>query len=73
MGKIEELPPSSDKDFWQGDNKSVNVDSLPLATVPNSSWRRVGVYAICSGAGTESAIALDWRKYEIKDGRIVAR
>jgi len=66
--KIKDLPPSSDKDFWKGDVKTVDLSNRQVPKLTNDGWKKIGSMAVKDG---EIAVSLDWKKYTIKDGEIV--
>lgn len=71
MDEKKNLPPSDDSDFW-GKSQKVTMDVRP-ELITNPKWIRVGNYAILQGRSYESAVCLDWHRYDIRDGEIVKR
>ena len=69
---LQELPPSSDKEFW-GDGE-VNRFKLEEKTMPADRHFPVvrrGPYFVCKGCNYEHTIPTDPKKYTVKDGYLV--
>lgn len=73
--KPEHLPPSSDKEFWGEDAEVNTIDRNKLVTPDMSKhhleWQ--GPYAVCVSCPFRHAVPLDFKKYNLIDGKPVPK
>ena len=75
QGKTTPLPASSDKTFWGEDAQVevVNVNNLQETPLSDHYLVWDGPYAKCVSCPFEHTIPLDYKKYELVDGKPVLK